>query len=131
MDSHHRTNTQPARDLLADVVLRNRARLFSTPPADPRRRHTDLQLDPTGAAERADYLLHSLHVALSAQRTLWSSFELLRTAVFNEVGHELSDAALSYIGQLASSGTVDLVSHEHVAELLAIKDPAPGHGEAV
>lgn len=121
MEFHHFANPQQARAALEAVIAQRRSQQFVADgqPED----------DADQSGIRADYLLHSLHATLSAQRTLWSTFELLRRAVRIEVDHELSDSALSYIGQLAASGLVDLVTHEHVAELLAIKDPSPAQGE--
>lgn len=126
MNNDNTTPPSDARQSITATIAQGRARRFAGTIG------ADQDTDPTraGSADqdedgmRADYLLQSLHTALSAQRTLWSAFEMLRTAVRIEVGHQLSDSALSYIGTLAASGIVDLVTHEHVAELLAIKDPA-------
>ncbi len=130
MKFRHFPDAHAARAAMSALIAQRRSRRFvgamqSEGQADPTRDAGDL--DEGGM--RADYLLQSLHATLSAQRTLWSTFEMLRTAVRIEVGHELSDSALSYIGTLAASGVVDLVTYEHVAELLAIKDPQkPGPG---
>lgn len=84
---------------------------------------------PEDEQKRTDLVLHALHAALSAQRTLWRAFATLRESIRVEIGHELSDSALSYIGELAASRVVDHITHEHVAELLAIKEP-PAQPEA-
>ena len=120
----HFTDPHAARAAMTAIIARRRSRQFAggthaEGASDPTRDTGDLD----GAQIRVDYLLQSMHAALSAQRTLWSTFEMLRTAVRIEVGHELSDSALSYIGSLAANGVVDLVTYEHVAELLTIKDP--------
>lgn len=124
MEFKHFPNSHAARDAMSALIAKRRSRRFVGA------MHAESEFDPTRDAcdldegeMRADYLLQSLHATLSAQRTLWSSYEMLRTAVRIEVGHELSDSALSYIGSLAAIGVVDLVTYEHVAELLAIKDP--------
>ena len=118
------TDPRAARAALTSIIAQRRSRQFAGGA------HAGGKPDPTrdtgdmgDGQMRADYLLQSMHAALSAQRTLWSTFEMLRAAVRIEVGHELSDSALSYIGSLAANGVVDLVTYEHVAELLAIKDP--------
>ena len=128
----HFTDPRAARAAMTAIIARRRSRQFAGGA------HTEGEPDPTrqtgdldDGEMRVDYLLQSMHAALSAQRTLWSTFEMLRTAVRIEVGHELSDSALSYIGSLAANGVVDLVTYEHVAELLAIKDPQqPGEQSA-
>lgn len=125
-DFKHIRNPSEARTNMAAIISQQRARRFvgaagSADDQDPTRQSSD-QLDEAGM--RADYLLQTLHATLSAQRTVWSTFEMLRAAVKIEVGHALSDSALDYIGRLAASGMVDMVTHEHVAELLAIKSPA-------
>lgn len=117
--------SKPGRDLMTAMVAQRRARRFVGSigkTEDPIRQEGDEDQE----RGRADYLLQCLHATLSAQRTLWSVYEMLRNVVRTEVGHELSDTALSYIGTLAADGMVDLVTHEHVAELLALKDPAEG-----
>lgn len=123
----HFEATDQARSFITRIVAQRRAELFLRPQPGDSTVHPD---DDEVIATRVDYLLHSLHATLSAQRALFTCFELMRSSVRLEVGCELGDAALEYIAHLAAhppQGSIDLVTYEHVAELLAAK-VSPGGG---
>lgn len=68
--------------------------------------------------------LHALHASISAYRTFWSVLETLRQIFVADYSVDLDDRVVDFIGMLASD-PAELITHEHVASLIALLDTPP------
>jgi hypothetical protein len=89
--------------------------------------HPDIEDFEKGTTIKSLHL-HTLHAALSAQRTAWATLQTMTMALESDFRQEFGDEAMTFFTMLAADppgGSIDNVTHEHVANLIALLKSRP------
>ena len=139
-------DSAPLKDQLARYLSAQRAHYFhgTRPHASIRfAEDTNLEQNQMEHFEKGTTIkslhLHTLHAALSAQRTAWATIQTMSSALEMDFKEEFGEEAMTFFTMLAADppgGSIDNVTHEHVANIIALLkrktladtiDPAADH----